>query len=407
MCSESSIAAGERLRVLWAIGLGVLCMSLSNWAFAQSAEATTGTRHDRIARLAAECERGSLESCRTVLPTLVAARRGPSTVVDGMTGETVGRDPRPLPSLEPLLAFFVAAVRARAGDAATPVSESAALAREFPGDAVLATVAREQLVARGNEAELRERACAALAFPDVLEAMRRHPREVQRAAFGREVSRCLGAQSIQVSRPRWAAIVDALGPSGGAPAERAWVALESAAFRGPASAETLLSALRAQPDEGRPLLAEAVVTYLRSRPAAEQHLVDDLVTALPGLTAFVEYQRELADAANAAQARQDAAAQAAATQGREAEAAAQQALVAEQARRQAEARASEAEAVRQAAAAREDEAQQRRAREAAERARTCQTRCRTVADACSVANPSAVVTRCLPDFEQCQRRCGS
>jgi hypothetical protein len=381
----------------------------------------------RLATLAASCREGSLASCRTALPLAVAAHANPPVYEDAETGERWSRAVTPPPPLQPLFVAFVRAVRARASDAATPVAEVRSLAAAFPADRTLSTRAEQALFARGDASELASALCSELESPATLARIRANVSATTRPAFADAVTQCQRDLPITRARTRYAALVDAIGNPESHPILDVWIRAERSALPRATSPEEVAAALLAQPPSTRERLASEVVTFLREGPEERRGAIDLFVTAVPESAVLVAYQREIADARTAEQARREAEARAAeqarfAEEERRlaAERAAEETRRIEEARRQAEARAAEqaqrieearreaeARAAEQARRAEEERriAAERAAAAAREAARACHARCRTTADSCSTNNPAAVVTRCLPEFERCEQRC--
>ena len=347
-----------RDRVYPKISAAVMLWSLAAAAQQRGAANANNPIRTRIERLASECRAGVVVACREVIPVLRDATVARSRFVDADTERTWAVEGEALPGLEPLFDAFVRALREHAMASTTPIAEATALAAEFPADRVLARAAREQTLRRGEGVALREALCEPAETLDVAGLLRRHPAEMHRQAFVAELARCVTMLPIDGNRRRWGAIIEALGHESGAPVEDAWIVKESGALQGNPAAPAMVDALRALPGRLRGRYAEAVVSNLRARSARDQGAVDALVLAVPGVAELERFQLEVAGAVQAAQA----------------------AAAAEQAR---------LEQARQATAA----------------AQVCQSQCRTVADACATAQPAALMTRCMPEFERCQQRC--
>jgi|GEM_PF-5105289 len=341
-------------------------------------------RVSRITRLAAECQQGAAAACREVLPILVGGRGLQPRVVDADTGASLP-SPRVLPSpdVRPLALALMRAVRLSAASGTLSNDAMQALAAEFPRDPTLASAAREQLLARGDDAWLRGHLCQTLSTIDPIAALRRHPVEAGRPDFVRHLAECFTALPLEPTRPRWAAAVEALGPEASRPLLDAWVDAEIAALTTANPVEQIAAVLRALPAAGATRFAEAAVASLRANPAVDRAMIDSLASAFPGQESFMRYQSELT-------------AEAARRAASEAEDRARE--TAEGQRRAAR----EAEDQARAAAARQAEEQRQRAAAAA---RECGTRCQATSDACATAHPEQLFNRCLREFEQCQVRC--
>lgn len=404
-------------RVKTIIG-SISCLLLAMIGMAGSSEAqsigvASEARGVHIARLASECQQGSLGACREILPTVVGGRALQRRVLDDDT-----EAPLPVPELvaspdvRALAMSLVRVVRLSAASGTTPITTVRALGDEFPADPVLADSVREQLFARGDDAWLRARLCRALAAIDPSAALRRHPTETRRPDFVHNLVPCLRAAPIASARPRWASVVEALGAEASLPVIEAWVDAEIAELPRASSPEQIIAALRTLPPAATARLAEATVAHLRTRPASEQAMIGSLAQAFPEQESLARFQGELAAEAQrrAASDAEDRAREAAEAQQRAASDAALRAREAAEAQQRAASDAADrareaAEDRRRAAsdaAARQAEEQRQRA---AATARECVTRCQSNSDACATAHPEQLFNRCLREFEQCQVRC--